>query len=161
MKRTLRLLDVLRWGSVIIALIFLISMFGQTPPSDVPLQTLEEATVGYLTESEVQPADSRMVRRLYGLNPTDFEDLILFYPSTNMGAEELLLVKLADTSQQEAVQAAVQTRLETQKTSFDGYGVEQFALLTEHSVIEVRGNYVLFIVCQDAQSARRAFLSAL
>ena len=56
-----------------------------------------------------------MVKRLYGLNPSDFDGCLLYYPQTNMEAEELLLLKLRDTSQQEAVRAAVEARLETRR----------------------------------------------
>ena len=79
----------------------------------------------------------------------------------NMEAEELLLLKLRDTSQQEAVRAAVEARLETQKTSFDGYGLEQYDLLTNHSILDIRGNYVLFVVHKDAAAVQQAFRGAL
>ena len=78
-----------------------------------------------------------------------------------MGAEELLIVKLSDMSQQDSVRAAAEKRLATQKTSFEGYGVEQFDLLTNHSILEVRGNYILFVVHNSCDDALKAFLKAL
>ena len=72
-----------------------------------------------------------------------------------------VLLKLRDTSQQEAVRAAVEARLETQKTSFDGYGLEQYDLLTNHSILDIRGNYVLFVVHKDAAAVQQAFRGAL
>lgn len=53
--------------------------------------------------SALQEGSVQMVKRLYGLNPSDFDGCLLYYPQTNMEAEELLLLKLRDTSQQEAV----------------------------------------------------------
>ncbi len=76
------------------------------------------------------------------------------------GAEELLLVRLRSTAQQDAVSAAVEARLAAQRSSFDGYGVEQMELLSR-CVVEIRGNYVLFVVGADAQAVRQAFLDAL
>ena len=102
-----------------------------------------------------------MLRRLYGLNPSDYEEIVLYYPASNMGVEELLLVKLNDTAQTETVEAAVEARLAAQKQSFDGYGVEQTALLNNNAVTEVRGRYVLFAVGVNAQAIRQAFLDAL
>ena len=84
----------------------------------------------------------------------------MYYPTTNMGAEEILLVKLKDTSQQETVKAAMEERVETQKASFDGYGINQYEML-EQSVIEVRGNYMLLVVASDTAPVRQAFLDAL
>ena len=98
--------------------------------------------------------------RLYGIDPDDYDGFLLYYPSTNMGAEELLLLKLADDSQREDAAAALEARLAAQKTGFDGYGAEQTALLAD-SVLEVRGNYLLFCVAENADEVRRAFLAAL
>jgi trehalose-6-phosphatase len=78
-----------------------------------------------------------------------------------MMAEEVLIVKLKDMSQQEQVRTAIEKRIETQKTTFEGYGVEQFELLTNNAVVEVRGNFVLFIVNANSAEAQKAFLKAL
>ena len=85
---------------------------------------------------------------------------LLYYPSTNMGARELLIVRLSDLSQQKAVAGAVAARLQTQLKSFEGYGVEQTALLNE-AVTDVQGNYILFVVHENAAAADRAFRKAL
>ena len=106
-------------------------------------------------------ADNQMIKRLYGLDPAAFESCVLYYPTTNMMAEELLIIKLSDTAQAEAVAAAIESRLETQKASFDGYGIEQYDMLTNNAVVEVRGNFVLFVVNAASAQARQAFLDAL
>ena len=104
---------------------------------------------------------NQMVKRLYGLDPAAFESCILYYPNTNMMAEELLILKLSDTAQQQSVRAAIEARVETQKTTFDGYGVEQYALLTDNCIIDIRGNFVLFVVNADCDAAQKAFAGAL
>ena len=70
-------------------------------------------------------------------------------------------MKLREVSQQETVRQAVEARIATQKNTFEGYGVEQFALLSDHAVVEVRGNYVFFVVNAQSAAARDAFLKAL
>ena len=60
-----------------------------------------------------------------------------------------------------SVKAAIEARLETQKASFDGYGIEQYDMLTNNAVVEVRGNFVLFVVNAASAQAREAFLGAL
>ena len=55
----------------------------------------------------------------------------------------------------------INARTQTQKTTFEGYGVEQFDLLTNHSILEVRGNYILFVVHNSCDDALKAFLKAL
>lgn len=154
-------LEILRWVAVALVVVFLFSMLSQNRISTAAPETVIEAVTSKLDMSEMQEANNRMIKRLYGLDPDSFASCILYYPTTNMGAEELLIVKLADISQQDAVRAAVEKRLDTQKTSFDGYGVNQYDMLTNHCVIEIRGNYILFVVHPASASAAQAFLDAL
>ena len=60
----------------------------------------------------------------------------------------------------QAVKDAIESRLDTQKKSFDGYGVDQYAML-EKAVVEVQGNYILLVVANDPAPVRKAFLGAL
>ena len=151
MKQKTILLELLRWLCAGLAVVFLVVSFRQEPVSSAAFEDVASAVTASIDLSALQEGSVQMVKRLYGL----------YYPQTNMEAEELLLLKLRDTSQQEAVRAAVEARLETQKTSFDGYGLEQYDLLTNHSILDIRGNYVLFVVHKDAAAVQQAFRGAL
>lgn len=161
MKSKLILLEALRWVSASLAVLFILFLLGSTPDPEIPFETVEQAAVARLDLSETQPGDATMLRRLYGLSASDYAGMTLYYPASNMGAKELLVLKLSDESQSEAVEAAIRARLQTQKDSFDGYGAEQFVLLTDHAVVEIRGVYVLFAVCENEQAVRESFLNAL
>ena len=161
MKGKFSVYEIARWAMVLLALVYLVSMFGGNTASSAAAEDVAAAVVQTMDMSNMVLAENQMVKRLYGLDPSAFESCILYYPTTNMMAEELLIVKLADMSQQEAVRAAVEARLATQKTTFEGYGVEQFDMLSNHSVIEVRGNYVLFVVNANCDAALKAFRKAL
>lgn len=161
MKQKQMLLELLRWAAVVLAVVLLLISFRQAPSSNALPEEVLAAITDTLDLSNLQQGDNQMVKRLYGLDPAVYEACLLYYPVTNMEAEELLLVKLSDPAQADTVRAALEARLETQKTSFDGYGLEQYDLLTRYCVIEVRGNYVLFVVHRDCDAARSAFLNAL
>ena len=161
MKEKLSVYEIARWAAVLLALIYLFSMFGGNTASSANAEDVTAAVTETIDMTNMVRADNQMVKRLYGLDPAAFESCILYYPTTNMMAEELLIVKLSDMAQQEQVRAAAEARLATQKTTFEGYGVEQFDMLTNNSVIEVRGNYVLFVVNAACADARKAFLGAL
>ena len=153
--------EISRWTAVVLALICLLTMFGSNKWSNADPAEVEAAVIAQLDMSAMVKADNQMVKRLYGLDPAAFESCILYYPNTNMMAEELLILKLSDTAQQQSVRAAIEARVETQKTTFDGYGVEQYALLTENCIIDIRGNFVLFVVNADCDAAQKAFAGAL
>lgn len=153
--------EIARWTVAVIALISLVFMFGGNTVSTAEAADVAKAVTETIDMSNMLEGDNQMVKRFYGLDPSSYEDCILYYPTTNMMAEELLIVKLSDMSQQEAVRAAVEARIETQKNTFEGYGVEQFEMLSTNAVVEVRGNYVLFVVNAASGDARKAFLDAI
>ncbi len=160
MNQKYGLLEGLKWLCVVLLVVFLLTQLLPGGSSNTAFSVMVQAVSGPADMENMQPADEQMVRRLYGLDPQDFGGILLYYPVTNMQAQELLLVKLTDTAQQQTVTDAVQRRLETQKNSFDGYGAEQFAML-EKAVLEIRGGYVLLVVAEDTQPVVQAFLDAL
>ena len=154
------LLRIAAFAAVLATVVFLYTQVMQDRVSSASFDDVSRAVLDQLDLDEMQPADAQMIRRLYGFAPSEMDGCTLYYPSTNMGARELLLVKLSDLSQQKAVTAAITARRQTQMNSFEGYGVEQYDLL-EHSVLEVQGNYILFVVHEKADAVRQAFLKAL
>jgi hypothetical protein len=155
------LYEIARWSAAVAAVISLIWMFGGNTVSNADPVEVAEAVVETIDMENMLEADNQLIKRFYGLDPASFDGCILYYPTTNMMAEEVLIVKLKDMSQQAQVRAAIEKRIETQKTTFEGYGVEQFELLTNNAVIEVRGNFILFIVNADSAEAQKAFLKAI
>ncbi len=139
---------------------FLYTQMMQNRQSSASFDSVRSAVLQSLDLTDMQEADAQMVRRLYGFAPSEMDGCLLYYPATNMGARELLLVKLSDLSQQTSVSDAIQARRQTQMKSFEGYGVEQYDLLS-NSVVEIQGNYILFVVHENAAAAAQAFLKAL
>ena len=151
----------IRWVCVAVAVVSLMIMFGGNTVSNADIADVEAAVTAQIDMTNMIPGDNKMIKRFYGLDPAQFESVVLYYPTTNMMAEELLIVKLSDMSQQEMVRSAVEARIATQKNTFEGYGVEQFEMLSNNAVIEVRGNYILFVVNANSAAAQKAFLGAI
>ena len=161
MKAKTWIYEVARWLAAIAVVVYLVVLFGGNTVSSTAFSDVCAAVMDVVDTDNMQEAENRMVKRLYGLDPGSFEGCILYYPVTNMDAEEVLILKLSDTSQQEAVADAVQQRLQTQRNTFEGYGVEQCDLLTNHNVLQVQGNFVLFAVGEFSGDAIAAFRDAL
>lgn len=159
-KTKILLLEGAKWLLVAALAVFLWLLLGANRVSRADFSTVSQAVCDAADLTPMAQGDSQMLMRLYGLSAGDYEDMTLYCPTTNMGAEELLVLRLKDPSQGDAVQSALEHRVETQKHSFEGYGVDQFAML-EQAVITVQGNYVLFVVARDPDPVRRAFLDAL
>ena len=145
-----------KWLLIVVLAVFLISGRLSSRISSTDFSSMSKAVSEAVDLAPMQLADNQMIKRLYGLDGSLFDGVMLYYPTTNMGAEELLLVKMKDPSQADEVREAMENRLATQKKSFDGYGAAQTAML-EKSIIEVRGNYALFISAEDPARVRQAF----
>lgn len=138
---------------------FLVLRMAGGRESRTPFEEMRTAVVSAADLAPMTEGDNQMLRRLYGLDPESLEEYCLYYPTSSMAVEELLLVKL-DSGQAEAVRNAMEARIASQRESFDGYGPDQVALL-DRSAVEVRGNYALLIVAEDPESVLRAFTGAL
>ena len=124
------------------------------------MDEVKPAVVSLFENDNAQESTDRYFKKYYGLNASDYENVVLYFPITNMDAEELLIVKLKDTSQADTVKAACETRQQTQIGIYEGYAPEQLSLC-ENAIIDVQGNYVLYVVHADAAQIDAAFRASL
>ncbi|MEF2878059.1 MAG: DUF4358 domain-containing protein [Blautia sp.] len=160
MNKSLSPLTPVRILMVIGLLVFIILLQMGTPDSKSSLEEVSQAVSGSVSLEGMEESSNQMFKKFYGLNANDYEGVSLYAPASNMDAEEILIIKLKDSSQAEAVTAAVNKRLETQKSSFEGYGIEQFGLLEDH-ILDVQGNFILYVVHPEASKADQAFKDSL
>ena len=147
-------------GLVLLLLIFIVIDVGSDPISKEPIEKVRDEINKVSGFAEEPAAADRMLKRFYGLEPGDYEGVVLYISQDNMSVEEMLLVKLKDVSQGDAVKAAVEERVLDQLDRFEGYGAEQVSMLNAH-VLNVKGNYIFFMVGDNAQEAQKAFLKSI
>ena len=128
--------------------------------SSAAFEDVEQAVLAAADPAPMSPGDNQMIRRIYGLDPEAYEGILLYYPTSSMSVEEILLVKLASLDQQEEVRSVMEARVASQIDVFSGYGPEQVAML-EKAIVDVRGNYALLVVAEDPDAVRQAFAGAL
>lgn len=153
---------ILRWLTVLLAIVFLSSYGSDSEPSatKATFADLEAAISAQVDTTVMQKADSEKLERFYGLNAADFAGCALYYPLDFMSVEEILLIELTDPSQETAVRESIEARLARQKETFDGYGSDgQYEKLCNNVRIEVRGSFLLFTV--NCESAAQAFLNTV
>ena len=155
----LQISRIAKWVLIVLLAVVLIRQTAGNRASGTPFEDMAAAIRQNVDLEPMSEGDNQMLKRLYGLDGADLDGVMLYYPASSMGAEELLLVKLEDPSQQEIVKGAMESRRGEQLSNFDGYGAEQTAML-ENSVIEVKNNYALFVSAQDPAKVREAFLKA-
>lgn len=141
-------------------LVFIVSLLKNGGNSSAPMEQVTASVEKSLEMGSLSRSDNRMIKRLYGINANDYDGVALYVSDSNMKVEEILIVRLKDAGQSAEVEAAVQKRLDRQLESFEGYGPEQCKLLEDH-ILDIRGNYILYVVHKDAKAADRAFQHSL
>ncbi|MBC5786842.1 MULTISPECIES: DUF4358 domain-containing protein [Clostridiaceae] len=139
---------------------FLVGICWTDNYADKPVAEIEQVMLHNEKVFELTKGTANDLRRYYGLNEEDYDGCILYRSISPMDVDELLIVKMKDSSQKETLETAVENRLETQKKSFEGYGVEQTALLSD-AVFEFKGDYAFFGVSGSVQDWEKEFLSSI
>ena len=160
MKHSIDLLNLLKYLMVLVFLAYIVFLLARESADDVPVETLEKEIMKVTTEDGMTKGTTQDLQRYYGLNAEDYDGVVLYVPNDVMSVNELLIVKLKDESQARQVEEAATERLDTQKTSFEGYGVEQTSLLNA-AILETRGTYVFLTVSEDADEIYAAFKNCL
>ena len=156
------LFEICRWAAVAAVIVCIVkSAGGRSGLSSADPQTVLESAYSCADTANLQPASNQIIKRLYGIDPSEYAFCQLYYPLTNMDVDELLLIKYTDDSQEQQVKSAVEARLEGQKNAFESYGVGQMELLNDHSVFISDAGFAFFIVNSKADEASAAFADAL
>lgn len=130
-------------------------LLWRTRTKDVALSEMGERLESRFSFEGMEKAGSMRVKRNYGLNTADYEEILCYTPDNTMSVSELLIVKTSGSGQNQTVLKAIESRLETQKTNFLNYGTDQTFLL-EHANVFSEGSYVVFVCGSEADAMAAA-----
>lgn len=152
-------INIIKWVLFAVVMVTLIVMLTRSAgaTSSADLKTLQ-ANVEQASESDrMKKGDNRMLRRLYGIDPEMLEGMVFYYPASNMGAEELLFVRVKNEADVAAVKGLIEQRNTSQIRAFEGYGVEQTQMLKD-AVISEHGRDLLYSVGSQSNAVEEAYL---
>ena len=144
---------------IALAVVIIVSL-SRPQGSEKPIEEISGRLIPLFENEYAQLSPERMFKKHYGFNTRDYEGVVLYSPISNMDAQELLLVKLSEENQAQSLLSAVEERLSSQKNIYEGYAPAQYALC-ENAVIDLKGNYLLFVVHENADQIDEAFQKAL
>ena len=82
-------------------------LFGRnTTYKDVPLSEIETKVMTKADSSKFKKADSKSLKRYIGLNEKDYSEVVYLMPSSTMEVSELLIVKVKNKAQADAIESA-------------------------------------------------------
>ncbi len=158
-RRKMDIIDIMKYGMLLIIIIYVVVLLMRTG-GDASMEKVAGQVTGAVKTDGMREAGGQDLKRYYGLNADDYEEVLLYLPDDVMSVNEILLVRLKNESQAETVLEAAKKRLDTQIESFEGYGAEQTKLL-KAAILEEKGSYVCLFVGKDADKAYGAFKKSL
>ncbi|MGG4495475.1 DUF4358 domain-containing protein [Brevibacillus reuszeri] len=127
---------------------------------DVSVQTIEERIKQVASMEDMEKGDMNRLKKLYHIDADEVQDFVLYTAEANVEANELAVIKVKQENQAESVKEKIKKRIEAQEVKLKDYRPEQFYLVEKH-VLKVKGLYILFTVCEDAEQIESAFSEAL
>ena len=100
------------------------------------------------------------LRRYFGIDGKECDGYFYYKAESPMAVDELLVLKAKSAHDAEQFGEAVDTRLDNQLESFEGYGVTQSAQLKK-AYAQTEGVYVIYMAGDRADDWKAAFESAI
>lgn len=105
---------------------------------------------------DMKQGNLEKLTKLFNLGDTVVEDFVLYTATSNVKADELVVIEVKDASKVDVVLDSIQKRIEAQTVKFQDYRPEEYYLIEKH-VLETRGRFILFAVSAEADRIGEAF----
>lgn len=139
---------------------FMVFMLASGSSADVPMSDIEavmekDKSVTDLQKKTVADAAGNMA-----FDAAAVEEGIYYRVDDIMDVRELLIARIDDDDARETVLEAITKYAEEKRDSFEGYGTDQFGLLS-NAVITEKGPYIFFGVSENVLEWESEFLSCI
>ena len=141
-------------------LVFMIIMLTAGKAKVVPIEEIRAQMEEIPSVKELQKKDMSDAAKTFGIDPALLEEGLYYSVDDIMNVNELLIVRIEDDEGRQKVIDAVEKYLAEKTASFDGYGTNQFGLLSA-AVTTEKGTYFFFGVSEDVLEWETQFLKAI
>lgn len=144
--------------ALIIGFVVLLMLFASG--SNKPFEEVSKSVEDSLDTEVLTAQDAAMFKRNFGLNAADYAGVLYYSSGASMSAEEVLLVKVNRDSQVQEVVDAINERIDSRISDFEGYAPDEVKLL-EDARQSVRGTYIFYACSPDADKYLSVFSGSL
>lgn len=131
-----------------------------TNNKNISVNEIDEKIKQSVDISNLKKVDGEKLLKLYGINPDEIDEFILYIASTNIEADEVAIFKVKDEKDANSIKDKIQERVEGQLEDFKDYLPIEYDLLENH-IIKCNGRYILFVVSDKAENILKEFEEAL
>ena len=158
-NKTNRKLNIAELLIVIALIVFIVLMITSNNTKDVDMETIKAELISDSSISEMTEKTALEMETELGVDLTDVE-VIAFEADDVMDVSRLYVFKTEDADKMQEIIDAVDESIESDANDFNGYGTNQYDLLTSADKLE-KGNYYFACVSEDADKWQDEFLDTL
>lgn len=139
-------------------LFFMASTAGCSTKSEAntSFKEISDSIIQEADLSDMQAGEGSNLQKLYEIDPDKLENYIIYTPSANIEAEELVLLQVKDVEDMKDIEDKIEKRIASKADSFQEYLPEEYYLV-ENCVLKTEGEYLLFLVASDADKVGELF----
>lgn len=135
--------------------VFIIFINAKDNYKDVDVNTIASGISDTAGFGSMDKFGSEDVKKDFGININNYDGFIYYGHETVMQCEKVFILKLKNNSQADSIITTIKNQTKTNKELFQSYAPEQFELLN-NSILEHKGNYIIYIVSPAATSIERS-----
>ena len=137
--------------------IFILGILLSGHAKNVSFETVQQNIVSCEGINTLKKGTARDMRKNLDLDESLFDWSIYYCGNGLKDVSELLIVKSDNSAALETAEKAAASRLDAQKTNFDGYGTNQIDLLG-HAITKKVGPYYFYAVSEHASTWEEVFM---
>lgn len=146
---------------LVAVLLFILAAFCSLQDAkDVPLSQIDKALQKETRIEQMENCNERQLMQFIGIDASVYDSFIYYKSKKALGVEELLIVKANDKGDLDSALDAVESRIDNQIKTFEGYGQEQVALLNK-AIVTQRGDYLFYCVDNSPEKYEEVFNRAV
>ena len=159
-RRTIGKFDILQYLIMAGLLVFMILMLTAGNSKTVPISEIAARMEAIPSVAELEKKDMADAAKTFAYDESMVDEGIYYSVDDIMNVNELLIVRVEDDDKRQSVREAVEKYLEEKTAAFDGYGTNQFGLLSS-TVLTEKGEYLFFGVSEDVLEWETEFLKCI
>lgn len=128
-------------------------------PSSADFGQVIEKTFENVDMTMYPQRDDAAIRKILGLDPSDYEGIWFGRTDNSLNAQEALIVKF-DPDQEEKLEEKINERIASQTEIYGGYAPES-AQTAKDAIVQIHPNYLIYVAGENAAQIAQQFGRAL
>ena len=145
---------------LIILIVFLTMVYADGNAKDVPMEDIENKLIEETDLGKMAKCGNRNLMQFLNLDYQQYDEYLYYKGKEALSVDEALIVKAKNRDDLSAVKDAVENRIDSQITTYEGYGPSQVALL-KNAVVTTKGKYLFYCTGKSAEKKEEVFESVI